>query len=119
MRLHRVPLLPAACDSILDDHDHTHATHRCPQCGSTVKRVMRSENDKRRWDAEQWHRYHCRNEQCDWQGLLRVAQRPPQSPRRPLNHSLLARLGRGMLYWLLAGGLAWTGLQALKALIDG
>lgn len=103
----------------MDDHDHTHPSHRCPQCGSPVKRVLRSENDKRRWDADDWRRYRCRNEHCDWQGLLVVSDRPPRPPRRPRGSSLLARMGRTMLYWLLAGGLAWVGLQVLGSLIDG
>lgn len=45
--------------------------------------------------------------------------RPPPPLPRPGGPSLLTRLGRGMLYWLLAGGLAWAGLQALHELIGG
>ena len=81
--------------------------------------MLRTDNDKRRWDADRWHRYRCCNDHCDWQGLLEVLPRPHPPPVRPRGGSTLARVGRTMVYWLLAGGLAWAALQVLGTLIDG
>jgi len=91
---------------------------RCPQCGSRVKRVLRTENDKRRWDADDFRRYRCRSDHCNWQGLLMVdpERRAPAGGGR--GGSVIARAGRFALGLLLAAGLAWAGMVALQAMLD-
>jgi hypothetical protein len=76
-------------------------------------RVLRSANDKRRWDADDWRRYRCRDDQCNWQGLLQVSgRRQPQ--RQPQGTAALLRMGRAMLWLMLAVGLGAGGLAALQ-----
>lgn len=97
----------------------THHPHRrCPQCRATVKRVLRSANDKRMVDADRWRRYRCRSDSCGWQGLLPQAGR--RRVRRPVGQGtpVLARMGRTALLLLLAAGLTWGCLQALQFLMD-
>lgn len=92
---------------------------RCPDCGSRVKRILRSANDKRRWDADQWRRYRCRRATCRWQGLLRV--RPDaiggRSSWRAM--SLPARIAHVLLMLVVTAGLIWGGLLALGMLTGG
>lgn len=76
-------------------------------------RVLRSANDKRRWDADNWRRYRCRDDQCNWQGLLQVGTR--REPQRPAHGTaVLLRMGRAVLWLLLAAGLGAGGLAALQ-----
>lgn len=79
--------------------------------------MLRTANDKRRWDADDWRRYRCRSAACNWQGLLSApAQRRQRSKSRG-GTSILARLGRHALLLLLAGGVAWGCIQALQFMI--
>lgn len=91
------------------------SSRRCPQCGSAVKRILRTANDKRAWGAEQWRRYRCRS--CDWQGLMEVSERhlPGGLPRR--RPSLLRRIGRIVVLVLVTTLLAGSGLWVLELLI--
>ncbi len=87
---------------------------RCPECGGYVQRVLRNANDKRRWDAENWRRYRCRNTQCTWQGLLGVSKR---RRLRPGQGGALAGAGRAFrvaLLALLVAGLTWGSITALQ-----
>ena len=76
-------------------------------------RVLRSANDKRRWDADDWRRYRCRDDQCNWQGLLQVGGRR-QRQRPAHGAAALLRMGRAMLWLVLAAGLGVGGVAALK-----
>jgi hypothetical protein len=80
--------------------------------------VLRTENDKRRWDADDFRRYRCRSDHCTWQGLLMVAaeRRAPSNGAR--SGSAILRAGRFALGLLLAGGLAWAGMVALQAMLE-
>ncbi len=81
--------------------------------------MLRSANDKRRWDADDWRRYRCRSETCDWQGLLAVPAKRHKAVEHPSGSSTLVRVGRTMLVLLLAGGLSWVGMQTLQYLMGG
>lgn len=78
-----------------------------------MQRVLRSASDKRRSDADHWRRYRCRDDRCNWQGLLRV-KRHRRAVAAPGGVAVLARLGRAMLLLLMAAGLAWGGMLALQ-----
>lgn len=100
----------------MSDPDSRLLSHRrCPQCGSRVKRVLRSESDKRRIDADHYRRYRCRSDGCDWQGLMTVSERRrgDQGPDHG-DASVLTRVGRALLLLLAAGSLAWGGMRALQ-----
>lgn len=107
------PLLFA--DTVPEPSPNRSRRRRCPECGSTVKRVLRSANDKRRWDAEDWRRYRCRSDDCGWQGLLQVSssRTPPRSADAG-GSSVALRMGRAVLLMALAGGLAWATLNGLQ-----
>jgi len=91
---------------------------RCPRCGSRVKRVLRTANDKRRWDADDWRRYRCRSDGCGWQDLLEVSA-DRQGPRQAAPAaSTLLRVLRAALLLLAAGGLAWGAMLLLEFLIS-
>jgi hypothetical protein len=97
------------------DFSRSRSTSRtCPECGGAVMRVLRSANDKRRWDADDWRRYRCRDDQCNWQGLLQVSSRRHQPQRPAHGAAVLLRMGRAMLWLMLAVGLGAGGLAALK-----
>jgi len=92
-----------------------HSHRRCPQCGNRVKRVLRSESDKRRADADHFRRYRCRSDGCDWQGLMTVSERRRAAPEASESGtSALTRVGRALLLLLLAGALAWGGMRTLQ-----
>lgn len=94
---------------------------RCPDCGSSVKRILRTANDKRRWDAESWRRFRCR--QCEWQGLLPTSEHIAQSARSGRQGGrglvLLGSAGRVMVLLLLAGALVWGAMLALQLMTGG
>jgi uncharacterized protein with PIN domain len=90
-----------------------HVRRRCPQCGHSVKRILRSANDKRSVDADRWRRFRCRS--CDWQGLLAVST----SQRSRENARALARTGRALLVLLVGGALMAAGLTVLQMLMEG
>lgn len=90
-----------------------HARRRCPQCGQSVKRILRSANDKRSVDADHWRRYRCRA--CDWQGLLAVSS---THHRRETRRSL-ARAGRVMLVLAAGAAMLLAGLEVLQLLMEG
>lgn len=73
--------------------------------------MLRTANDKRRWDADNWRRYRCRDEACDWRGLLPTVHRAarPHDAR-----SILRRSGRAVVMLLVAGALTWSGMQVLR-----
>lgn len=98
----------------MPDADSTLTFRRCPDCGSAVKRVLRSANDKRRWDADAWRRYRCRDDHCNWQGLLRVARHRRRSSQPAGAGAVLARMGRVTLWLLMAASLGWGGIVALQ-----
>jgi len=80
-------------------------------------RVLRTDNDKRRWDADDWRRYRCRDPQCNWQGLLSVARRR-RHPQQPVHGTAaLLRMGRAMLWLALAAGLGAGGFAALRLML--
>lgn len=79
--------------------------------------MLRSANDKRRWDADLWRRYRCRSDSCSWQGLLQVSRGQRTRPSNEPGSTVLVRLARTMLLLLLAGGLAWGLMQALQFMI--
>lgn len=79
-------------------------------------RVLRTANDKRRWDSDAWRRYRCRDAMCNWQGLL--AARPRREPRpRGGGGRALRHLVRALLWLLLAALLAAVGLAALNLML--
>ena len=80
--------------------------------------MLRTANDKRRWDADDFRRYRCRSDNCSWQGLLQVSGNRRARPEGPASVSVLARAGRVALALLLAGGLAWGGMVALQLMLD-
>lgn len=88
---------------------------RCPDCGSPVRRIGRTANDRRRWDAEQWHRYQCTSERCHWQGLLRVVEHPPHRAHRSDSRTAI-RLMNGLLAVVAAIALLGAGIAALRLL---
>lgn len=80
--------------------------------------MLRTANDKRRWDADDWRRYRCRSDRCDWQGLLAA----PRHRRRPSpvtqgGVAALARMGRVTMMLLMAAGLAWGCYFALQLML--
>lgn len=79
---------------------------------------MRSANDKRRWDADEWRRYRCRSDQCGWQGLLRVDERDVQEPQAPGTTATALRMLRWLLLLALVGGLTWGGVETLQLLTE-
>lgn len=83
-----------------------------------MKRVLRTSNDKRRWDADEFRRYRCRNDNCGWQGLLLVAGRRRTRATGKGEISILARAGLVAAGALLAGGVAWGAMVALQAMLD-
>lgn len=93
------------------------AAPACPECGGAVMRVLRTANDKRRWDAQAWRRYRCRDAMCNWQGLLPARRRRPSRPR-PGAARTLRRLARALLWLLLAGLVAGGGLAALHVMLQ-
>ena len=90
-----------------------HVRRRCPQCGQSVKRILRSANDKRSADADRWRRFRCRA--CDWQGLLAVSS----AHKARENARSLARAGRVMLVLLTGSALLVAGLEVLQMLMEG
>lgn len=100
-----------------DSTRSTRSSRHCPDCGGSVKRVLRTATDKRRWDADAWRRYRCRDEHCNWQGLLRVVRRHRPSGRPKGAVAVLARMGRMTLLLLLVAGLAWGGVVALQLMM--
>ena len=52
----------------------------CPICQGRLRRVHRRAEDHARTDAETLRRYHCRDADCDWEGLL--ASRLGRASRR-------------------------------------
>ena len=80
--------------------------------------MLRTENDKRRWDADDFRRYRCRSDHCTWQGLLMVDAERHAPPAGARGRSILVRTGRFALGLLLAGGLAWAGMVALQAMLE-
>lgn len=101
----------------MPEADPTPILRRCPDCGSGVKRVLRSANDKRRWDADAWRRYRCRDDRCNWQGLLRVARHRRRASPPASGVAALARMGRITLLLLMTVGLAWGGIVALQLML--
>lgn len=77
---------------------------------------MRSANDKRRWDADEWRRYRCRSDTCGWQGLLRVEERDAVRPEAPGATATALRMLRWLLLLALVGGLTWGGVETLQLL---
>ena len=76
--------------------------------------MLRSANDKRRWDADQWRAYRCRSDTCTWRGLLAVSER--RRVRLQSVHTLpgVLRVGLYALLMLLAAGLTWGCMMALQ-----
>jgi hypothetical protein len=107
--LHAPPTVP--------DPTPTRSFRHCPECGSPVLRVLRTANDKRRWDADSWRRYRCRSDRCDWQGLLSAAGRRRRTSTSASGGAVLARMGRVALLLLMAIGLGWGGLVALQLMM--
>lgn len=103
---------------VLTENSSNHSRHRCPQCGSRVKRVLRTANDKRRWDAEDFRRYRCRSDTCGWQGLLQVGGRTRLRSDSKGQTSVLARASMLAAGALLAAGVAWGAVAALVAMLD-
>jgi hypothetical protein len=98
----------------------TPASRRCPACGKRIKRVLRTANDKRRWDADDWRRYRCRGTTCGWRGLLpaKPATTSREERRKPqARAATLTRAGRAGALWLLMAGVAWSGVLALQYLM--
>lgn len=82
-------------------------------------RVLRSANDKRRWDANDWRRYRCRDPMCNWQGLLstrKLRRHKPAHGRPPAQ--LLRRGARVLLWLLLAAGVGAGSLAALGLMLQ-
>ncbi|HNU10520.1 MAG TPA: hypothetical protein PKJ45_04045 [Rubrivivax sp.] len=97
----------------------TRSGHRCPECGGAVMRVLRSANDKRRWDADDWRRYRCRDAMCNWQGLLSTGGRRRREPRPARGAVQLARrIARILLALLLALGVGAAALLALQWMLQ-
>lgn len=93
----------------------TTSWRRCPECRASVKRILRTANDKRRWDAESWRRFRCRK--CDWQGLLPRSPHDDNNDTRVQTRSgslTLTRAGRAALLLLLAGVVVWGAVLALQ-----
>lgn len=104
-------------DPQLEPARPSRSSRRCPQCGGQLKRVLRTANDKRRWDADDYRRYRCRNDRCDWQGLLPVkhrGRRPRSRQQAIVDASPSVRLARAALLLALAGAVAWAGMQAVE-----
>jgi hypothetical protein len=96
------------------------ASRCCPACGNRIKRVLRTANDKRRWDADDWRRYRCRSTACAWRGLLPAREATPSRAdrRKPQDRAAaLTRAGRTGVLWLLMAGVAWSGVMALQYLM--
>ena len=110
----RAAALEEPAESRFEDSDHQRTHHRCPQCHTRVKRVLRTANDKRRWDADDWRRYRCRSDTCGWQGLLRVSSQRRVRSTVSSGPSALARVARTAAIMGLAAGATWLGLQALQ-----
>lgn len=89
----------------------------CPACGGPVMRVLRTANDKRRWDSDAWRRYRCRDAMCNWQGLLEMHRRRATRRRQGVLPRL-ARLARALLWLLLAALLATAGMAALRHMLQ-
>lgn len=97
----------------------TRSTPHCPDCGGKVMRVLRSANDKRRWDAEAWRRYRCSDAMCNWQGLLPRKPRAGSAAQPAAAHRRMGRRAARMLPWLLlAAGVGVGGLFALGAVLQ-
>lgn len=101
--------------------DDSGSSRRCPHCGSRVKRILRTANDKRRWDADDWRRYRCRGEACSWQGLMQASGRGRKrrsAPAQPTVTTARPRWALTLLAMLLAAALSWGAMQTL-ALMTG
>lgn len=101
--------------------DDSGSSRRCPMCGTRVKRILRTANDKRRWDADDWRRYRCRGEDCDWQGLMQASGRGRKrrsTPAQPTVTTARPRWALTLLAMLLAAALSWGAMQTL-ALMTG
>ncbi len=81
-------------------------------------RVLRTANDKRRWDSDAWRRYRCRDAMCNWQGLLSARRRHPATRRRRGLGSALGRMARALLWLLLALLVAAATLAALNMMLQ-
>lgn len=113
------PTCCTALDTVPDPTPKRSRRRRCPECGSAVKRVLRSANDKRRWDADDWRRYRCRSDDCNWQGLLQVSSsRTPPTTDAAQGSSMALRMGRAVLLMAMAGGLAWAALNGLQFMMS-
>lgn len=110
---------PYCCFMPRKSSPSTRPTPQCPDCGGPVMRVLRTANDKRRWDADEWRRYRCRDTMCNWQGLLprkRRGQRaagPGATPGRAVRRGL-----RALPWLLLAAGVGAGGLLALGTMLQ-
>lgn len=80
-------------------------------------RVLRTANDKRRWDSDEWRRYRCRDAMCNWQGLLTARRRRLPRGRKGLAQRLW-RLTRALLWLALAALLAGSGVLALNLMLQ-
>jgi len=87
--------------------------HNCPACGHAVRRVRRNDADRERPDGVRTHRFQCRSEACDWEGLLavsrqrqrqRVRQRTPRVAAPVAKAAGLTLLLRALLVAALAIG---------------
>lgn len=85
----------------------------CPQCGSSVRRVRRSDADRERPDGVRTHRFQCRSHDCDWQDLLvvsrerrrlRLRQRKPRVAQPVAKAAGVTLLLRALLVAALAIG---------------
>lgn len=82
-------------------------------------RVLRTANDKRRWDADDWRRYRCRDPMCNWQGLLsaRGRRRREAESARGAGQTAL-RILRVLLGLGLAVGVGAAALLALQWMLQ-
>lgn len=88
-------------------------SRRCPECGSAVKRVLRTPFDKRRSDADAYRRYRCRSDHCSWNGLLRVNKSRRFARRTVTPRSPFVQAARVLVVMSVATGAAWGAVQAL------
>ena len=88
--------------------------HRsCPRCGGSLKRVVRTADDKARADGDGLRRYACQSGSCGWEGLMHrhhgTHRRRSHAKREVTRWLMLAAL---LVLGVLAG-LATLAIQAL------
>lgn len=106
--------MPDCSTTVRDTETRRSPNRRCPDCGGRVRRILRTENDRRRWDAERWRRYHCRH--CAWQGLMRPHTHRHRSAAPAPALPLPLRIGRAAALMLLAVLVGAAALYMLRML---